>query len=247
MKYMGSKNKYSKYIVPIIQKAINDNDVNLYIEPFVGGANLIDKIDCNKRIGYDKNKYLIALLNQAKNDFKKIPKTCSKEEFEYAKELYKKQTSDELMDESIIGAYCFLGSYNSGGFIKGYAKSSEKRKYYQEAYNNLYKQHEKLKNIEFKVKDYTTIIPSDYNNVCFYLDPPYQNVTKYGYSFENKFDYNFFWDWVRELSKNNIVFISENSAPDDFKTIWKKDVIYQMNSGGNGPRKKNTEKLFIKA
>ena len=74
MKYMGSKNKYSKYIVPIIQKAINDNDVNLYIEPFVGGANLIDKIDCNKRIGYDKNKYLIALLNQAKNDFKKNSK-----------------------------------------------------------------------------------------------------------------------------------------------------------------------------
>lgn len=37
MKYIGSKNKISKYIIPIIQKAIDDNNITVYYEPFVGG------------------------------------------------------------------------------------------------------------------------------------------------------------------------------------------------------------------
>ena len=43
MVYMGSKAKYAKYIIPILQRAIDENKVNTYIECFVGGANIIDK------------------------------------------------------------------------------------------------------------------------------------------------------------------------------------------------------------
>ena len=38
MKYMGSKSRISKYIVPIIQKYIDENAIKTYIEPFVGGG-----------------------------------------------------------------------------------------------------------------------------------------------------------------------------------------------------------------
>lgn len=38
MKYMGSKSRIAKYIVPIIQKCIDDNGLEYYIEPFVGGG-----------------------------------------------------------------------------------------------------------------------------------------------------------------------------------------------------------------
>lgn len=41
---MGSKSRIAKDIVPIIQKCIDDNNLETYIEPFVGGANVIDKI-----------------------------------------------------------------------------------------------------------------------------------------------------------------------------------------------------------
>ena len=44
IKYMGSKSRIAKDIVPIIQKYINDNEITSYIEPFCGGANVIDKI-----------------------------------------------------------------------------------------------------------------------------------------------------------------------------------------------------------
>lgn len=61
MLYMGSKAKYATEIVPILQKIINQNEIKTYIEPFVGGANIIDKIKCENKIGYDKNQALIAL------------------------------------------------------------------------------------------------------------------------------------------------------------------------------------------
>lgn len=68
MKYVGSKNRLSKDLVPIIQKFIDDNNITHYYEPFVGGANMIDKIRCNNKFGSDIHPYLIALLKQAQLD-----------------------------------------------------------------------------------------------------------------------------------------------------------------------------------
>lgn len=62
MKYMGSKSRIAKQIVPIIQSGIERDGRDSYIEPFVGGANVIDKIKCKYRVGFDINEYLIALL-----------------------------------------------------------------------------------------------------------------------------------------------------------------------------------------
>lgn len=38
MKYMGSKSRIKKYIVPIIQSYIDRYEVTTYCEPFVGGG-----------------------------------------------------------------------------------------------------------------------------------------------------------------------------------------------------------------
>lgn len=38
MVYMGSKNKLSKDLVPIIQSYIANNNIENYLEPFVGGG-----------------------------------------------------------------------------------------------------------------------------------------------------------------------------------------------------------------
>lgn len=37
MKYMGSKSRIAKDIVPIIQRCIDENNITEYYEPFVGG------------------------------------------------------------------------------------------------------------------------------------------------------------------------------------------------------------------
>lgn len=45
LKYMGSKSRIAKYIVPIIQEKIDKNNITTYIEPFVGAAMLLIKSD----------------------------------------------------------------------------------------------------------------------------------------------------------------------------------------------------------
>jgi DNA adenine methylase len=61
MKYMGSKNRIAKYILPIMLKGRKESQY--FVEPFCGGCNSLDKI-ANPRMGNDSNKYLVALLKE---------------------------------------------------------------------------------------------------------------------------------------------------------------------------------------
>lgn len=81
MKYMGSKARIAKHILPIILK--DRKEGQCYVEPFVGGANIIDKVD-GWRIGADSNKYLIAFLNAMKNG-EKIPEGINSEIYQHVK------------------------------------------------------------------------------------------------------------------------------------------------------------------
>ena len=51
MIYQGSKARLIKDILPYIQNCIDSNKVSLYIEHFVGGANVIQHIDRINRSG----------------------------------------------------------------------------------------------------------------------------------------------------------------------------------------------------
>lgn len=90
MVYQGSKSRIAKYIVPIIQKYIDYYNIKTYIEPFVGGANVIDKIQCERRIGSDVNKYLISLLKYASEnpDIPIAPDSCSIEHYTEVRDCY---------------------------------------------------------------------------------------------------------------------------------------------------------------
>jgi DNA adenine methylase len=47
MVYQGSKSRLAKYIIPILQSYIDENKIETYIEPFVGGVMLLTKSDAN--------------------------------------------------------------------------------------------------------------------------------------------------------------------------------------------------------
>ena len=240
MVYMGSKAKYAKYIVPILQRAIDENKVNTYIECFVGGANIIDKIKCEHRYGFDRSDTLIALLQTAAEDFDKVMKDGSRELWDKGKAYVKDGIMPEDMTLDQIGAMEFFASYCNGGFPRGYAKNTATRNYYQEAYRNMQKQALDLKGIEFKCKNYWEL--EDVKNCVIYLDPPYQGTKFYGYANQPKMDYNHFWNWVRDISKDNFVFVSEQTAPDDFECIWQQEVKRTTNKTNDF---KATERLFV--
>lgn len=241
MKYMGSKSRIAKYLVPIIQKYIDTNNIENYIEPFVGGANMIDKIKCKNRIGYDKSKELIALLNHAKESCD-YPNDIPKGVYDKVRTSF--NNDDDTYTDTEKGIVGFLASCKGRFFDGGYSgtrtgKDGKTRNYYDEAKRNLLKQSPLLKDIFFKqVATYGDIEIEDGSLV--YCDPPYKDTKQYGTS--KGFNHDDFWEWVRKLSKNNIVLVSELQAPDDFECIWQQDLKIAMN---NDTSKINTERLFI--
>lgn len=240
MVYMGSKNRYSEHIVPILQKVIDDNNVTTYIECFVGGANIIDKIKCDKRIGYDRSDTLIALLRQAATDWNGVLKDGSRELWDKGKAYVKDGIMPDDMSLAEIGAMEFFASFSNGGFPRGYAKNTTTRNYFNEAYRNMEKQAPDLKGIEFDCQNYWEL-DENIQDAVIYLDPPYQGTKIYGYANQPQMNYNDYWDWVRKISKNNWVFCSEQSAPDDFEILWEQDVKRTTNKTNDF---KAVEKLF---
>ena len=238
IRYVGSKNRISKYIVPIIQKCIDENNVKIYYEPFVGGANMIDKIKCENRIGNDIHKELIAMWNELQNGW--IPPSHITEE-----EYISVRDNKEKYPDYYVGYIGYHATFGSKYFA-GYARSLKadgvtQRDQSNEAYRNTMKQVPNIKDVHFIQGDYRKY---KIKNAVIYCDPPYEGTTKY---IIKSFDYAQFWNWCREMSKDNWIFISEYSAPDDFECIWSKEnlVNFDCNRGNDISKKKRIEKLFI--
>lgn len=235
MKYMGSKSKIARYIVPIIQNEIDENNIQLYWEPFVGGANIIDKVKCPTLIGSDTNYYLIQLLTHL-DKLCGLPTSLSREHYNAVRNDYNKNNG--IFQPWYIGAIGFLGSFGGRFFDGGYAAPVHERDFYNEARQNLIKQAENLQAVEFKYGAYDSLFGS-VKNATIYCDPPYRGTKNYTAS--NNFSHEAFWNWCRKMSKNNIVLVSEQNAPEDFECIWEHEVTRTTNIHND---KKATEKLF---
>ena len=239
---MGSKNRLSKDIVPIIQSYIDGGGVcKGYLEPFVGGANIIDKIKCNNKYGSDINKYLIALLDHISKDISDVPMKISEEEYQKVK------NNKNNYEDWYVGLVGFCATFGAK-FFGGYGREKDKnnkdklKSISTERINNLIKQSPNLNNIHFKCCSFKEL--NHVKNYVIYCDPPYKGTTKYATKI---FPYEEFYDWCREMSKNNVVLISEYNMPDDFKCIWSKETITSLNNNRKSDDNKNirVEKLFI--
>ena len=163
----------------------------------------------------------------------------NRELWDKAKGYVKDGIMPEDMTLAEIGAMEFFASYCNGGFPRGYAKNTETRNYFLEARRNLEAQAPNLVGINFACQNYKDLVVP--TGALIYLDPPYQNTKFYGYSNQEQMNYTHFWNWVRAISKNNFVYISEQNAPDDFEIIWEQEVVRTTNKENNF---KAVEKLF---
>lgn len=238
MVYMGSKNRLAKELVPIIQSYITE-ETKGYIEPFVGGANVIDKIKCDKKIGCDIHKQLIELLIYISKG-NELPNTISEELY------YNIKNNQSSCEDWYLGLVGFSASYG-GKYFDTYARSKksngELRDMANERINNLKKQAPNLKDINFLNISFDKLPKETINNCVIYCDPPYRNTAKYS---TETFPYELFYDWCRKMSKDNIVLISEYNMPDDFECIWSKEhsTLLYSNKDSNDEKNIRIEKLF---
>ena len=228
MKYMGSKNRIAKHLLPIM---LENRNGRTWVEPFVGGANMIDKVE-GKRIGSDFNEYVISLFTGIQNGFMP-PNEVSEEEYKQAR---LNRVVTPLV--SFIGFGCSYSGKWFGGYARGNTNKGQPRNYCLESKKNILKQSENLKGVEFIHSSYQNLqIPS---NSLIYCDPPYEGTTKY----KDGFSHAEFWEWCRTKTKEgHQVFISEYNAPIDFKSIYSKEVNSSLTKD-TGSKKAN-EQLFV--
>lgn len=229
MKYMGSKNRIAKYILPIILK--NRKPSQYYVEPFVGGANMIDKVD-GLRIGADVNEYNICLFKGIQQGFMP-PDYVTEDE-------YKNAQKDKQLNPlvSFIGYGCSYSGKWFGGYARGNNTKGIARNYCLESKKNIMKQSKNLQGVLFINCSYNDLEVPD--NSIIYCDPPYEGTTSY----KDKFNHQDFWEWCRNKSKRgHKVYISEYNAPNDFECLWELEVNSSLTKDTGS--KKATEKLFI--
>lgn len=226
---MGSKRRIAKEILPIILQGRKPDQ--WYVEPFVGGANLIDKVE-GLRLASDSNEYLIEMYEALLQGWNPPQSIC-----EY---LYLDiKNNKEDYPKRLVSFVGFTASYR-GMFFSSYAKETltkiqKIRNYREEARNNLLNQIPYLNGIIFKNCSYDKLeIPP---NSIIYCDPPYEGTTEY----KDKFESGKFWQWCREKSlEGHTVYISEYNAPEDFILLWEKEIVNHIGK----EHKKATEKLY---
>ena len=136
---MGSKNRIAKEILPIMLSERQEEQY--WVEPFVGGGNMIDKITGN-RIGADNDWYVIDALTKIRDN----PQLLPKDNIEFTEKEYK--------DRPRCGYVAFALSYGGkkwGGWCRD---GAGKRDYVSEAYRNAQRQSHKLQGIELVHSDY---------------------------------------------------------------------------------------------
>lgn len=232
MVYQGSKAKYAKYIVPILQEAIDTGGYKTFVDGCCGGCNIIDKINTEMRIAVDIDPGLIALYQHVqKYGFDDFPEKITREDWNYRK-------AHPDAEPWLTGLVAYFTSYSARGFSGGFAcGDGSSRDFYGERLRNFKAQFPRLQDVSF--------VCSDIKNLCIlnsvvYIDPPYQNTKRYDYS--KNFNHDDFWDFVRSLSRDNKVFVSEQVAPDDFEAIWSLDT--KRNTFGSKATSA-TENLFV--
>ena len=198
-----------------------------WVEPFVGGANMIDKVG-GKRIGNDSHRYLIALHKALQSGW--IPPTVVSKEMYYEVKARQNEYSDEL-----VGFIGFLCSYG-GRWWSSYAVNARGDNYAAAGSKVLTKQAKNFKGIDFRSGDYLEMILPE--NSLIYCDPPYEGTKGY----KDKINHKVFWQWCRDKSnEGHTIFVSEYNAPDDFTCV---KTVEHKNIFGKNRQYKRVEKLF---
>ena len=161
------------------------------------------------------------------------PDIITKEDYYYIKE----NKDEKPYLTGFVGFGCSFG----GKWFGGLASNKKGDNYCARAERSLMKDISGLINAEFSCLDYKDVIIPKGSIV--YADPPYAKTTGYD-KIVGEFNHEEFWEYMRKISKDNKVFISEQEAPDDFECIWKKEQTRTLDYNKNNQPKK-TEKLFI--
>lgn len=214
-RYNGGKKMLGKYIYNAIQQYIDTNNItyDTYFEPFCGMCGVLVHFSRNTSyniLACDANEDVFLLWKAIINGW--IPPDSIDEE------TYTE--FKQLKEKSALRGFIGIGCSYGGAYFSGYLGKYTDREFVRTAKQGLLRYKNDLKDVCFlDARSYDTFNPK---NTVIYCDPPYKG-NKVPSVYFRGFDHDHFWNMMRKWSRNNIVFISESNAPDDFECIWTKE------------------------
>ena len=235
MRYQGGKSRIASTIAEVIRERERESNTTL-VSLFCGSCavevklvSTFDTVICN-----DNHKYLIALYQALQNGYDP-PAYITEDEYKRVRSNLDKETPEYV---GFVGFGSSFGGKWFGGYGKSQKPNGEIRWHSEETKRALERDMKYLQNVKFTCLDYHDV-PIPKHSVV-YADPPYANTTTYQ---GQKFNTDEFWEYMREISKDNQVYISELTAPDDFECIWEKPFTRTLDRNKDN-QFKVTEKLF---
>lgn len=214
MRYMCDKSRIAKQIATYINNIALIDGISNYYEPFCRGYAVAEQVNIKNRYCSDANKYLIALMNKVKTGSFPSPGI---DEFEYVYEDtwmdVKANIGTNKYEDWYIGYVGIIGSYGGWWFERHTPYYENQLWEYLDILRD--RDIESLKNIIFNTVEYDNVVIE--NNSIVYCCAPCLGTNNY---MTGKFDFNKYYDWLKEISKNNLVLISEYSMPHGFKEIY---------------------------
>ena len=233
MRYQGGKSRIAKQIAQMMMNVCSPQRErgSSFVSLFCGSCSVESKMTgFDNMILNDNHKYLIEMLKGVQNGYE-LPEQISEEQYKYIR--------DHKDEDPVLAGFVGFGCSFGGKWFGGYARNKGGTNYAAQSKRSLLKDMTTLMDAEFICKDYRDVELPD--GCVVYADPPYEGVT--GYS-NKKFNSEEFWDYMRQISNNHLVFISEQKAPNDFICIWEKPFTRTLDVNKNN-QFKVTEKLFI--
>lgn len=225
MQYLGGKSRISKQI----SKILNDNKRDTFVSLFCGTCSVESLVESVSIVLNDAHPYLIACLKDFQSG-REFPDNVSEEDYKY--------TKNNLEVDPALSGFIGFGCSFGAKWWGGYARQKKGLNYALTAKRSLAKKFKNLKNAEIHNTDYRKITVKE--NSLVYCDPPYKGTMNYSNS--KDFDHDEFWEYIRILSENSIVFVSELSAPEDFIPVWEKEFTRNLDARSVF---KSSEKLFV--
>jgi len=209
MRYMGSKGRHAKHIVPILMDG--HDQTKPYIEPFLGGGNMFSAVPADIKHGSDTAEFAVALLSALSVGWQP-PEVLSEERYKDIK------ANPSHYSPELVGFAAYSCSYAGkfwGGYARGNDAKGKARNFAGEQRRALLVQAAGLSGGGFSVSSYADLtIPS---GSTVYCDPPYANTTGY----KGGFDHAPFWAWCEDLVHDGCrLFVSEYTAPNNWASVW---------------------------
>lgn len=207
MHYMGGKHHIAGQVAGLVRRSRVGEQP--YLEPFVGGCNILQRVPGGTRVASDANAFLITLYKALQAGWQP-PTSMDKDQWQAIK--------DRMDPDDPVTAFAGFGCSFAGGWFQAYGTQDKRPGHNSCAFNSartLLELVPHIADVDFRACDYREHTP---HGAIVYCDPPYRGTA--GYRAVGRFDHDAFWQTMRDWSRDNTVLVSEYAAPPDFLPVW---------------------------